>query len=175
VLLCRGFRNSGDELLGSQAALTSGLRDKSDFPLGGQDSNPVHAPPPDFGPDARLDSGVECRSLEAAGKASGGLEPRKSRKVSLPRSLFLSSIEQTVPPSKLLKPAKPRMIAATPPNNPGVDALVCDALAGPACCASRARITLRPRRTIGSAVSAAAESASASAFCARPARSTRPT
>ena len=83
MLLCRGFRDSGDELLGSQSALTSGLRDKSDFPLGGQDSNPVHAPPPDFGPDARLGSGVECRSLEAAGKASGGLEPMKSRKVSL--------------------------------------------------------------------------------------------
>ena len=83
MFLCQGFRNSGDKLSGSQAALTSGRRDKSDFPLGGQDSNPVHAPPPDFGPDARLDSGVECRSLEAAGKASGGLEPRKFRKVSL--------------------------------------------------------------------------------------------
>jgi hypothetical protein len=59
------------------------MRDEGFLLGGGQDPNPEHEPPPKFGPRAR--AWIRCRtpSLEAAGKASGRLEPKKSRKVSL--------------------------------------------------------------------------------------------
>lgn len=84
-------RHACDELGHTQALFPGGLRDEGYFLLGGQDPNPEHEPPPEFGPPLSPGFKVQgaTRLEAAAGKASGGLEPTESGKVALPKFQFL--------------------------------------------------------------------------------------